>query len=265
VIVLGILNLTPDSFSDGASYSSPLSALDAAKLMRDQGADLIDVGGESTRPGANPVPVEEELRRVNPVIELLAKHEIPFSIDTMKVAVAEAALNAGARVVNDVSGLRDPAMFDLVVNRSCGACVMHMQGSPANMQVAPSYTNVVDEVKNWLVTQSNRLVGAGLPTENIWIDPGFGFGKTADHNFLLLKTLRGLTTTPFAVMVGFSRKSMLNLDGLTSASDRLPAGISAQTIAQIAGAKIIRTHDVKATRQACDFVSKFQSSSILAP
>lgn len=255
--ILGILNLTPDSFSDGASYPTPKSALDAAKLMLDQGADMIDVGGESTRPGASPVEADEELRRVMPVIELLQQHAIPFSIDTMKVAVAEAALDAGAKVVNDVSGLRDPAMFDLVVQRGCGACVMHMQGSPANMQIDPTYTNVVDEVKNWLVTQSNRLVAAGLPAEKIWIDPGFGFGKTAEHNFLLLKSLKALTTTPYAVMVGFSRKSMLNIDGETLAKDRVAAGIAAQTIAQIAGAKVIRTHDVLATKRACAFVENY--------
>lgn len=252
--VMGILNVTPDSFSDGGRFFEPSAAIDHGLRMIDEGADLLDVGGESTRPGADPVDEAEELRRVVPAIAHLAKL-IPISVDTMKPAVAAAALDAGAFLVNDVSGLRDPAMVTLVQNTGCSVCIMHMQGNPQTMQHNPQYDDVVREVRDYLVGRA-REVGA----KETWIDPGIGFGKEYEHNIALLRGLSALVEAPYPVMLGVSRKSFIGkMMGGAEVNDRLEGTLAAQAWAQLAGVRVLRAHDVKATRRAVETVSILSS------
>jgi len=257
---MGILNVTPDSFSDGGLHFLYETAVEAGLAMFEAGADLIDIGGESTRPGAEPVSVGEELRRTIPVIQALVDQGIPVSIDTMKPEVARAALDAGAAVVNDVSGLRNEKMAELVVERKCNVCVMHMQGEPRTMQANPIYGDVVAEVRDYLVTKADELKAKGLRQDQIWIDPGIGFGKTVAHNLRLLNEIDKFADTGYPVLIGVSRKSFL---GKLAGSDQKPAPIedryegtlAAQTLAQLKGCRIIRAHDVKGTRRAIDLIA----------
>ena len=247
--VMGILNVTPDSFSDGGAYASVAEALGAARRMMDEGADIIDVGGESTRPGAEPVPAEEELARVLPVVEQLTTASIPVSIDTMKARVARAAIFEGAAVVNDVSALRDPDMLEVLLECDVSVCLMHMQGAPKTMQRSPHYTDVVTEVRNMLVETAKGAEKAGVSRDRIWIDPGIGFGKTDIQNVELIAKLKQIVDTGYPVLVGVSRKGFLGrLMGGLSANQRLPGTLAVQVLAQQAGARVIRTHDVGATR-----------------
>lgn len=245
--IMGILNVTPDSFSDGGEFFDSGTAIEAGLRMIDEGADLIDVGGESTRPGATPVPLEEELARILPVVQALAT-KIPVSIDTMKPEVARAALDAGAFLVNDVSGLRDPAMVSLVEERKSGVCIMHMQGDPRTMQHEPTYGDVVAEVGEYLVSRA-QSVRAG----EIWIDPGLGFGKTFEHNMALLRGLDEFVGTGLPVLLGVSRKSFIGrMMGGVEVGDRLEGTLAVQAYAQMKGVRVLRVHDVRASRRAVE-------------
>lgn len=247
---MGILNVTPDSFSDGGEHFGLEAAISRGLAMMEEGADLIDVGGESTRPGAEPVSLEEELRRTIPVVSALAKAGVPVSIDTMKPAVAKDALDAGAFMINDVSGLRNPAMLELVRREKPTVCIMHMRGEPQTMQVEPVYTDVVGEVKSYLL---ERALQTDLPKEKIWLDPGIGFGKTVEHNLTLIRNLDQLVETGYPVLIGVSRKGFIGkVLGADSPEDRLEGTLATQVVAQLKGARVIRTHDVKAAKRAID-------------
>lgn len=263
--LMGILNVTPDSFSDGGRHFEFDDAVRAALHMIDDGADLIDVGGESTRPGAAEVPLDEELRRTIPVVRELAKWCVPVSIDTHKPEVARAALEEGAAVVNDVYGFRDPALIEVCAKFDCSICIMHMQGTPDTMQKNPTYGDVVAEVRDWLLAQAKQCEDAGLARERIWIDPGIGFGKTIDHNLGLLRNAAAFVETGYPVLIGVSRKSFIGrvLSGSNDplpVEERLEGTLAAQVLAQAAGAKIIRAHDIKATRRAMDMAAAILSA-----
>jgi len=254
VLIMGILNVTPDSFSDGGRFLSPDAAVERALAMEKEGADIIDVGGESSRPGAEPVPVEEELRRVLPVLERLrGKLRIPISIDTTKAEVAEAALRAGASIVNDISALRfDPAMAPLVAKFGAGLVLMHMLGTPKTMQQAPHYEDVVTEVRDFLAERAQYAQSQGIPREAIAVDPGIGFGKTVEHNLELLRRLPELVELGFPVLVGPSRKSFIGAILGLGVEERLEGTLAACAVAVVRGADILRVHDVKEVRRAAD-------------
>jgi len=252
---MGILNLTPDSFSDGGDYVSPQAALSRARQMIAEGAAIIDVGGESTRPGAQPVSVQEELDRVIPVIEALsADCAVPISIDTSKPEVMRAAVLAGAGLINDVHALQlDGALqaaAELNLRASVPVCLMHMQGVPQNMQQAPHYDDVVIEVKNFLTERIEACLAAGLPRARLLIDPGFGFGKTLAHNLQLLRQLPELSGIGAPLVVGLSRKGMIGALLDAPIDQRLYGGLALAALAVWQGAMIVRTHDVRATAEA---------------
>jgi len=255
-VVMGILNVTPDSFSDGARYASPAEALDRAARMIEEGAVIIDVGGESTRPGAQAVDEAVELARVIPVIlGLAAASPVAISIDTSKPAVMEAALQAGACIINDVYALRAPGARDVAARFRAGVVLMHMQGEPRTMQQAPHYDDVVAEVLQFLETQRDACLLAGIGPEAIAIDPGFGFGKGLPHNLALLRDLRRLAATHLPLLVGVSRKSVIGKILGRDVNHRLYGGLGLAALAVAHGARIIRTHDVAATCDAIGAVS----------
>lgn len=251
-LVMGILNLTPDSFSDGGRHMAVDDAERAALEMIEQGADIIDLGGESTRPGAQPVSTGEELRRVMPVVERLAgRPGFVLSVDTTKSEVAAAALQGGAHIINDVSALtNDPAMADVVRRYGAGLVLMHMRGSPANMQNDPRYLDVVGEVSAFLRARIDTAVGAGIAAEQVVVDPGIGFGKNLDHNLALLRAIPAIAARcARPVLIGASRKRLIgDLTG-RSVGDRLAGSLALMSYAILRGARIIRVHDVK---ESCD-------------
>ena len=249
-LVMGVLNVTPDSFSDGGRYFGHERAIARARAMVEEGADLIDIGGESTRPGAAPVSEDEELRRVLPVIEALHAAPVPLSVDTRRPRVMRAALAAGAAMVNDVGALRAPGALEAVAPGGCAVCLMHMQGQPATMQQAPHYADVVGEVKDFLRARVAACIEAGIARERIVIDPGFGFGKTLAHNVALLARLGELADLGVAVLAGLSRKSMLGALLGRPQADRGAASLAAALLAAGRGAKILRVHDIRETRDA---------------
>jgi dihydropteroate synthase len=256
--VMGILNLTPDSFSDGGRHFSGSgvdveAAVDAALEMAGDGADIIDVGGESTRPGAAAVPEELETARVVPVIEAIRKRSpVPVSIDTTKAGTARAALYAGASIINDISGgTFDPGMYALAAETGAAMVLMHIKGTPADMQADPSYGDVVAEVKAHLASLADAALRAGVPADRILLDPGIGFGKTAAHNMALINRLDALAALGYPVVLGVSRKAFIGtLTGGAPATDRVEGSLAAAAIGIARGASIIRAHDVKATRRA---------------
>jgi dihydropteroate synthase len=250
--VMGIVNVTPDSFSDGGKYFEPQAAIAQGEALITQGAEIIDVGGESTRPGAKPVGEEEELRRVIPVIESLAKRvKVPISIDTMKAAVASKAIAAGATIVNDVAAARqDAGMWKVLAQSGAGYICMHMQGIPETMQAAPVYEDVVGEVKAFFLERLGRLQEHGVALEQVALDPGIGFGKTVAHNLQLIGQLREFTTVERPLVLGVSRKSFLARAGGGPAGGRLPAALACASLGVEAGVGIIRAHDVRETLQA---------------
>lgn len=258
-LVMGILNVTPDSFSDGGRYVARDDALRQAQRMLAEGVDIIDIGGESTRPGAPPVPLAQELERVVPVIEALAQTGVPLSVDTYKPEVMRAALAAGADLINDIWGFRRPGALDAVRDTRCGLCVMHMLGEPQTMQrVEIDYGDVVADVRAFLQAQVETLTQAGIARARISVDPGFGFGKaTREHNFALLARLRDTAPqpiageAPFPILAGMSRKSMLGaVTGRTTAAERVAASVAAAVCAAERGAAIVRVHDVAETVDA---------------
>lgn len=256
--LMGILNVTPDSFSDGGLYLDREAAVRHGLNLIGAGADIVDVGGESTRPGAQPVSVEEEIDRTAPVVEALAKAGAVVSIDTQKAPVARAAIEAGAAVVNDVGGLRDPEMVDLLREKAglgLSVCVMHMKGTPQTMQELAKYDDVVSEVEGYLLAQAGLAEASGLPRCRVWLDPGIGFGKTTEHNLALLRATGRLAEHGYPVLIGVSRKSFLGriLGGESTplpTDQRLEATLAAELFAVERGAKIVRTHDVRATSLA---------------
>jgi len=249
---MGVLNVTPDSFSDGGGHADLEAALAHARAMVAAGADIIDVGGESTRPGAEPVPVQEELDRVIPVLERLrAELDVLLSVDTSKPAVMQAALDSGAGLLNDVNGLRAPGAMKVAASGTAAVCVMHMQGQPRSMQERPQYADVVAEVTDFLVGQANALQALGMAGERIVLDPGFGFGKTLEHNLALFRSLPRLAALGYPLLVGVSRKSMIGaLLGDRPVADRLVGSVTAALLAACAGARILRVHDVRETVDA---------------
>ena len=249
---MGIVNVTPDSFSDGGQFQDPKAAVTHALQLIQEGADIVDIGGESTRPGAVPVPAEEELRRVIPVFEGLAgRTQVPLSIDTMKVGVAQRALKTGASIVNDVAANRkDRAMWELIAETGAGYVCLHMLGTPETMQLSPVYTDVVHEVGEFFVDCLRELERNNVDREQIILDPGIGFGKTIEHNMLLLAGLRDLARFDRPLLMGVSRKSFLAQEREIAPAARLPAGLACACLAVEAGVQIIRTHDVAATVQA---------------
>ena len=252
-LVMGVLNVTPDSFSDAGRFFRPDVAVEHARAMVAEGADVLDVGGESTRPGSRGVDAEEEMRRVIPIIkELAAETNVPISIDTQKAQVAEAALDAGAQLVNDVSALRsDERMAGLAAERGAPVCLMHMQGTPRTMQDSPAYTEVVGEVIEWLRERVAFAVDAGIRRESLFVDPGFGFGKTPQHNLELLRRLHELHALGCGVMVGTSRKSTLGVVLDAESDKRLYGTLATLACAVMSGCHMVRVHDVK---PACDAV-----------
>jgi dihydropteroate synthase len=249
---MGIVNVTPDSFSDGGRFLDPARAIAHGRRLRDEGADVLDVGGESTRPGAAPVDPREELDRVLPVVAALARDGATVSVDTTKAAVARACLAAGARWVNDVSALRfDPDLAGVAADAGAEVCLMHMRGEPRTMQADPRYDDVVDDVRAFLEERLAAAVAAGIAEERVWLDPGIGFGKTAEHNLALLGRLDALAAIGRPVLVGTSRKSFLGrLTGRDRAADRLPGTIATNVLARARGARGFRVHDVAAVRDA---------------
>jgi dihydropteroate synthase len=250
--IMGVVNVTPDSFSDGGVFDDAQAAIAHARRLAAEGAEIIDVGGESTRPGADPVPAREELARVIPVVEGIAGLEgVRVSIDTMKAAVAEAALDAGATYVNDVSAFRhDPDMAALVADRKADCCLMHMLGEPRTMQQDPRYDDVVDDVRAFLEQRMTKAVEAGVAEERIQLDPGIGFGKTLDHNLELLRRLDELTTLGRPLVIGTSRKSFLGRITGRDVTERVHATVATSVIAYERGARVFRVHDVAATADA---------------
>jgi len=249
--VMGVLNVTPDSFSDGGDFFSTAAALERARCMVEEGAAIIDVGGESTRPGARPVPLDEELRRVLPVIEAL--HDalpVPVSIDTRKPRVMRAAVAAGAGLINDVNALRAEGAAGLAADLGVPVCLMHMQGEPQTMQTAPDYSDVVGEVIDFLLDRARVCTAAGVSRERILLDPGFGFGKTTGHNLQLLRHLDRLTGQGYPVLVGLSRKSLIGQILDLPADKRLYPGVALAVLAVWQGAAIVRSHDVRETCEA---------------
>lgn len=249
-LVMGILNVTPDSFSDGGNYITPKLAIERAKAMIEAGVDIIDIGGESTRPGAAAVSVDEELKRVIPVIDAVASLGKLISVDTSKPEVMRAAVTAGATMINDVCALQAPGALDAAVECEVPVCLMHMQGSPRTMQQSPHYENVVVDVIEFLEQRANACVQAGMSRELISIDPGFGFGKRLEHNLALLSQLPKFNQLQLPILVGISRKSMLGEITGKPVEKRTASSVAAAVIAADKGARVIRVHDVEETVDA---------------
>jgi dihydropteroate synthase len=260
--VMGIVNVTPDSFSDGGQHYDRDEAIEAGLRMVEEGAAIVDVGGESTRPGADPVSVHEEIGRVVPVIEALARRtDAVLSVDTSKPDVIRAAIAAGAHLVNDVRALRVPGALEAAARAQAAVCLMHMQGEPATMQVAPSYNDVVREVREFLRGRVAAALAAGIPPGSICVDPGIGFGKTLEHNLDLLRNVRAFTDLGGPVLIGASRKSMIGIITGRPATDRLAGSLALAALAVEHGAAIIRAHDVAETVAAVRVAAAWNGSS----
>ncbi len=262
-LVMGILNVTPDSFSDGGRYFAPEAAVARGRQLVEEGAALLDLGGESTRPGSAPIEPEEQWRRIGPVLEELAKEpRVTISVDTASAWVAERALKSGAMVVNDVTALRDPRMPEVVRSARAGLVLMHMRGTPADMQRDPRYEDPASEVADWLAVRMRGAMAAGIAHDAIALDPGIGFGKTVAHNLRLLAGLDRLAALDRPVVVGVSRKSFLGkLLDEAPLDRRLEGGLAAAAVAVFQGASVVRTHDVAATLRAVRLAAAIRSHS----
>ena len=255
-VVMGVLNVTPDSFSDGGRFFDSDAAVRHGVALAEEGAAFIDVGGESTRPGAAPVGVEEELRRVIPVIERLrGATGAVISVDTSKPEVMRAAAAAGAGLINDVRALREPGALEAARDGGCAVCLMHMQGEPRTMQASPAYRDVVGEVRAFLEERAAACRAAGFTADRLVLDPGFGFGKTLEHNLTLLRHLRELGSAGLPVLVGVSRKSLVGKLTGRAEGERLPGSVVLAVMAALEGASIVRAHDVAATVEALKIVA----------
>ncbi|MDX1391161.1 MAG: dihydropteroate synthase [Rheinheimera sp.] len=258
-VVMGILNVTPDSFSDGGKFTQCDAALRQAEQMLNEGAAILDIGGESTRPGAAEVSAAQELTRVIPVIEALRQRfDCVISVDTSKAAVMSAAVQAGADMINDVRALQEPGALDVALATQVPVCLMHMQGAPRSMQQAPQYQDVVAEVLHFLLQRAQQCQQSGLAKAQIILDPGFGFGKSLQHNYSLLQQLSQFVATGYPVLAGMSRKSMIGQLLNAQLEQRLAGSLACATIAALQGAQIIRVHDVKETVQAVKVVTAMQ-------
>jgi len=258
------VNVTPDSFSDGGRFFDTRAAVDRCRRLADDGADILDVGGESTRPGAADVPADEEVRRVVPVIEAAASRlDVPISVDTSKANVARAALEAGAAMINDVTAGSDPAIFALAAERGVPIVLMHMKGTPRTMQKAPRYDDVVGEIAQFLAARLDAAAGAGVPAERVIVDPGIGFGKTVEHNFEILARLGELGALGCPVLVGPSRKSFIGTTLGVEAGERLLGTAAAVAACVLGGAHIVRVHDVAEMRQVCDIADAVRRADAL--
>lgn len=254
--VMGIVNVTPDSFSDGGHHDSVEQALDHVALLIEQGVDILDVGGESTRPGAAAVSEQEELDRVIPVVEGIRKRfNTPISVDTSKAQVMSESIKAGASMINDVCALGQPGALEAVADSDVEVCLMHMQGEPRSMQYDPRYDDIICDVKAFLQQRVERCEQAGIARERIWLDPGFGFGKSMRHNYQLLQRLQAFHELQLPLLVGMSRKSMIGHVTGREVDDRIAGSVAAATIAALKGARIIRVHDVKETVDAMRVVA----------
>lgn len=263
-LIMGILNVTPDSFSDGGRYSKVSAAVDRGCRMREEGADIIDVGGESTRPGAQAVSAGEEANRVIPVIRALAgKTDATISVDTMKAAVAESAVEAGAHIINDVSAMtHDPGMEEVARKSEAGVVLMHMRGMPRTMQADPNYEDVVGEVHRYLRDRIEELVRKGFDKESLAVDPGIGFGKTVEHNLSLLANLDAFLDIGVPLVVGLSRKSFLGRITGRDVGDRLPASIAGLVFCVLKGVHVVRVHDVEASYDAARTVAALEKKHV---
>ncbi len=259
-LVMGVVNVTPDSFYDGGRHADPQVAIAHARRLASEGADLLDVGGESSRPGAAPVTAEEELARILPVLEGVADLQVPVSVDTTKTEVMRAALAHGAAMINDITALAAPGALELAAASDAGVCLMHMQGSPRTMQADPVYADVTAEVRDFLAARAAACVQAGVARDRIVVDPGFGFGKTVGHNLTLLTRLGEIAALGFPVLAGWSRKSSLGRITGRPAEERLAASLAAALIAVQRGARIVRVHDVAATRDALAVLAAVERS-----
>ncbi|MGA8049837.1 MAG: dihydropteroate synthase [Burkholderiales bacterium] len=247
-LLMGVVNVTPDSFSDGGRFLDRAQALAHARRLIAEGADLLDIGGESSRPGAQPVSEDEELQRVMPLLEALADAPVPISVDTRRPRVMGEALARGASMINDIEALSAPGALEAVASSDCAVCLMHKQGDPASMQLAPRYGDVVPEVRDYLAARIASACAAGISRERIVADPGFGFGKTPAHNLALLKRLPELAQLGVPLLAGWSRKSSLGAITGRAVEERLAASLAAALLALLGGARILRVHDVKETR-----------------
>jgi dihydropteroate synthase len=260
-LIMGVVNVTPDSFSDGGLFLSTQKAIAHAKNLITEGVDILDIGGESTRPGSQSVSTGEELKRVIPVVEALVHTNIPISIDTSKPAVMKQAIAAGAFMINDINALRNPDALEIIAqNDHVQVCLMHMQGVPQNMQKNPRYDNIVAEVKDFLQQRIQATSDAGISQDRLVIDPGFGFGKTFQHNLTLLNQLNEFTAFKIPVLVGISRKSMLGTITGNNVNHRIHESVAAALLAVIKGAKIVRVHDVKASKDALSVYTAVQDA-----
>ena len=263
-LVMGVLNVTPDSFSDGGLFDAHDRAIAHARQMLADGADMIDIGGESTRPGAPPLSVEEELSRVLPVLDALRDCGKPLSVDTRRAFVMREVLNAGADMINDISGFRDADSLAAVSDSTCAICIMHMQGDPQSMQLSPQYQDVVAEVSEFLLGQLNAAIAAGIDQDRVCIDPGYGFGKTAEHNLTLFhhqSLLQQSIGVP--LLAGLSRKSTIGLITGRSVQERLAGSLAAAVVAAERGARIIRVHDVAETVDALKVWQAARSGALI--
>jgi dihydropteroate synthase len=258
---MGVVNVTPDSFSDGGRFLDPKAAIARARTLVDEGAGILDIGAESSRPGAHGVSAEEELSRLMPVLEGLGETPVPVSVDTAKPEVMRAALSAGASMINDITALRAPGALEAVAASDAAVCLMHMQGEPRTMQHKPGYRDVVADVAAFLEERVRAAEQAGIALERVAVDPGFGFGKTVEHNFELLRKLDRIAAIGRPVVAGWSRKSTLGAITARGADDRLAASLAAALLAVQRGARIVRVHDVAATRDALAVLAFFDGKS----
>lgn len=262
-LIMGIVNVTPDSFSDGGLYLSARQAIAHARNLIEEGVDILDIGGESTRPDSQSVSVDEELSRVIPVLEALVDTHVPISIDTSKPEVMKHAIEAGAFMINDVNALRSPGALEVIAhNNHVQICLMHMQGTPQDMQKSPQYKNIVAEVKDFLQQRIDIVKAAGISQDRLVIDPGFGFGKTLQHNLALLNHLNEFTMLGVPVLAGLSRKSMLGAITGNDVTHRIHESVAAALLAVVKGARIVRVHDVKASKHALAVYTAMQDCNI---
>lgn len=262
-LIMGVVNVTPDSFSDGGRFLGTQQAVEHARILIEEGADILDIGGESSRPGAEPVGLDEELRRVMPVLEKLGGLPVPVSVDTCKPEVMRRAIAAGAAMVNDINALREPGALEAVAESQSAVCLMHMQGEPRTMQQDPHYEDVVSEVAEFLAQRVEAAQQAGISRERIVIDPGFGFGKNTGHNLELLRGLPRIAGLGQPVLVGLSRKSLFGKITGKPVADRVSANVAAALLAAERGAALVRVHDVAATRDALLVLNAIERHSLV--
>ena len=261
-LVMGILNITPDSFSDGGKYLDVNEALKHTEKMIEEGVDIIDIGGESSRPGSDPVSADEELKRIAPIIEGIKKiSDIAISVDTYKPEVMKEVIDMDVAMINDIHALQKPSAIDMIKKSNVGICLMHMQGNPKTMQLNPTYKNVVSEVKSFLEERANLLMNEGIDKSRVILDPGFGFGKTFEHNIELLQNIESFQSLNLPILVGLSRKSFIRKILNGDHDDHLSGSISAAVLSAVKGAKILRVHDVKETQSALKIIQVAQSTA----